>query len=153
MDLTELQLPSDKEQLHKHVQLPGLSLRVDNITTTYALITSHSALPGSACLKQWKFSGKFLGKEAAEKTLDEFVSGVLSCCGPKNFVIGSDTIVYEHYHKDCSLGLNFTMLFLNEDFQQHYCAHFGTEVKPPARPSLSVKPISIGLINAYHEPM
>ena len=130
VDLAELKLPSDKEQLHK--QLPGLSMRVDNIITTYVLITSHSVLPGSTCLEEWKFSEKFLGRQAAEKTLDVFVSGVLSCCGPKSFVIGSDTTVNEHHHKDCSLGLNFTMLFFNEDFQQHYCAHFGTEVNPPA---------------------
>ena len=40
VDLAELQLPCNKEQLHK--QLPGLSLRVDNITSTYALIVLRS---------------------------------------------------------------------------------------------------------------
>ena len=129
VDLAELQLPSDKERLHK--QLPGVSLRVANITTTYVLITSHSVLPGSTCLEQWRFSETFLGRQAAEKTLNEFVSGMISCCGPKSFVIPSGTVADEHHHKDCSLGLNFTMLFLNEDFQQHYCTHFGEKVKPP----------------------
>ena len=129
VDITELQLPISREQLHR--QLSGLSLRVNDITTTYALITCHSVLPGSASLNQWKFSEKFLGRQATEKTLDEYVSGMISCCGPDSFVIPSDTVATEHYGNDCSLGLNFTVLFLNEDFKQHYCAHYGTDVKPP----------------------
>jgi hypothetical protein len=129
LDLAELQLPCDTEQLHK--QLPGLSLRVDSITTSYALITSHSALPGSAaCLREWRFSEKFLGPQVAEMALDEFVTGVVSCCGQNSFTIPSDTVANEHHREDCTLGLNFTMLFLNKDFQQHYRSHFGMEAKP-----------------------
>lgn len=57
---------------------------------------------------------------------------MVSCCGPKSFVIPSETVANEHHHKDCSLGLNFTMLFLNEEFQRHYHAHLGVKAKPPA---------------------
>ena len=125
-------LPLDVERLHK--LLPGLSLRVNNITTTYALITCHSVIPGSVHLKQWKFSETFLGRELAQKTLDEFVSSVVSCCGPDSFVTPGPTAVIEHAGKDCKLGLNFTMFFLNEKFKQHlvYCAHYGSQIRPPA---------------------
>ena len=90
--------------------------------------------PGSTFLKEWNFSEKFLGRQAAEKTLNEFVVGVVSCCGPNSIVIEGGTIVRAHRNtEDCDLGLNFTMLFLNEHFQQHYCTHFGTQIKPPVK--------------------
>ena len=68
VDLAELQLPiSDKEQLHE--QLPGLTLRVDNVTTTYVLITSHSVLPGSGKWKTRK-AGTGTGTEIRKRSSD-----------------------------------------------------------------------------------
>ena len=120
-------LPLDVQQRNK--QFPGLA-KVKNITTTYALVTCHSLIPGSAYLKQWKFSEASLGSTVAKRTLNKFVSGVVSCCGKDSFLTPGATAGVEHGGGICNLGLNFTILFLNERFKQEYCAHYGFQPKP-----------------------
>ena len=126
--LSGLSLPLEDKQLHQF--LPGLSLRVKDIQTEYVLVTTHSLIPKSSDLSLWKFSDEFLG---ARKTLDKYVSGVVSCCGEESgFVIPGSTTALEHRGKKCNLGLNFTMLYLNEKFKQHYCAQYGNQPNPPS---------------------
>ena len=115
----------------RNQQLPGLS-KVHNITTPYALITCHSVVPGSTDLSRWKFSETFLGDSVAKMTLEEFVGGVVSCCGKNSFLTPGPTAVCEHGGDECNLGLNFTVLFLNENFKQQYCTRYTSCVKPPS---------------------
>ena len=121
-------LPLDRKQLDQ--RLPGLSLVLKSIPPTeYALVTTHSLIPKSSNLSLWKFSEEFLG---AKKTLDKYVSGMVSCCGQESgFIIPGPTTAREHGGKMCNLGLNFTVLFLNEKFKQHYCAQYGNQPNPP----------------------
>ena len=117
---------------HLHRKLPGLSLKVTNVPTEYALVTTHSLIPNSSDLNLWKFSDEFLGTFLAKKTLDKYVSGVVSCCGKESgFIVSGPTTALEHRGKKCNLGLNFTILFLNEKFKQHYCAHYANPPNPP----------------------
>ena len=120
-------LPLDSKQLDQ--QLPGLSLMKSVPTTEYALVTTHSLIPKSSHLSLWKFSEEF---PVARKALDKYVSATVSCCGEESgFVIPGPTTAREHGGKMCNLGLNFTVLFLNEKFKQHYCTHYGSQPNPP----------------------
>ena len=123
-----LSLPLDGKQLHQ--QLPGLTQRVKDVQTEYFLLTTHSLIPNSSDLNLWKFSDDFLG---CKKTLDKYVSGIISCCGEESgFVIPGPTTAREHRDKKCKLGLNFTILFLSERFvKQHYLAHYTNHPNPP----------------------
>ena len=70
-------LPLDgTDSRHLHRKLPGVSLKVTNVPTKYALVTAHSLIPNSSYLNLWKFSDEFLGTFLAKKTLDKYVSGV-----------------------------------------------------------------------------
>ena len=125
--LNGLRLPLDFQQLHQ--LLPGLTLRVKDMQTEYLLVTTHSLIPKSSDLRLWKFPDEFI---SAKKTLDKYVSGALSCCGEESgFIIPGSTTALEHRGKKCNLGLNFTVLFLNEKFKQHYCAQYGSQPNPP----------------------
>lgn len=120
----------DKEQCKR--QFPGLS-KVESITTNYALITCHSLIPDSSHLGLWKFSEAFLGPNAAKKPLNKFVSGIISCCGKDSFLTQGTTAVVKHEDDRCNLGLNITVLFLNERFKTAYCTSFpGAQAKPPS---------------------
>ena len=112
--------------------IPGLSLRVRNVSTEYVLVTTHSLIPKSSYLNLWKFSEEFLGPHVAKKTLGKYVSGMVSCCGEESgFIIPGPTTAREHGGKKCNLGLNFTVLFLNEKFKEQYCTHYGSQPNPP----------------------
>lgn len=125
--LNGLSLPLEDKQLHQ--LLPGLSLRVKDIQTEFALVTTHSLISKSSDLNLWKFSDESLGR----KTLDKYVVGVVSCCGEESgFVLPGSTTALEHRGKKCNLGLNFTLLLLNEKFKQHYCAQYGNQPNPPS---------------------
>ena len=52
--LNGLSLPLEDKQLHQ--LLPGLSLRVKDIQTEFALVTTHSLISKSSDLNLWKFS-------------------------------------------------------------------------------------------------
>ena len=120
-------LPLDRQRLHQ--LLPGLTLRVKDIQTEYVLVTTHSLIPKSSDLSLWKFPDEFIN---TKKTLDKYVSGIVSCCGEESgFIIPGSTTALEHRGKKCNLGLNFTVLYLNEKFKNHYCAQYGNQPNPP----------------------
>ena len=125
---------------------PGL-YKVETITTNFAMVTCHSLIPDSYHLNKWKFSESFLGRQVAKKTLSEFVTGMISCCGEKSFLTPGPTTAKPHGGENCNLGLNCTVLFLNEKFKQHYTSHYGSP------PSLDVSPCNtsrtISLIHRY----
>lgn len=126
--LSGLSLPMDGNQLYR--QFPGLTLRVKDIQTEYILLTTHSLIPSSSDLSNWKFSDDFPG---CKKTLDKYVVGVISCCGEESgFIIPGPTTAREHRDKICKLGLNFTILFFSEKFvKQNYLTQFANQPNPP----------------------
>lgn len=117
LDFTEFFTDREKSNL----PFPGLQ-RVTKLPTKYVLCTSHSKIPGSDHLSEWRFSSEYLNKSKEEDTLSlaNYVRGVWSCCGKDSFVEPGDTVAFKHPEKSCKFGLNVTLLFLNEHFEQDF---------------------------------
>ena len=117
------ELSTDPEKTSS-LQFPGLSRKVAELPTKYVLCTSHSKIPGHDHLREWRFSSEYLKEEKVDEkdtlSLANYVSGVWSCCGNDSFVEPGDTVAFEHHKKSCKLGLNVTLLFLNERFERDF---------------------------------
>ena len=101
-------------------RLPGLK-KAGEIKSKYALLTCHSIIPGSEeSFKtiSWSMRSKATGSAKSPK-LNGFVSGAISCCGEKSLFGPGEYSLREHRNRECDLGLDFTLLFLDSKFESY----------------------------------
>ena len=104
--------------------LPSLQKLSSPPETRYALLTCHHIIPDlqEATQDGWRlWVGP--GKNLLVHELKSLVCGAVSCCG-EDGVISSGTlrskmpILVSHQGERCELNLDFTMLFLNQNFEK-----------------------------------
>ena len=112
------------EEFHAH--LPGLRpmrkySEYGSIQTSYILITCHHVIPGMSYLNGWKLKVG-LGKDRLK--LLGLVCGAVSCCGENGLIssgplkpMKEKAVFSPHLNSCCSLDLDFTILFLNLEFE------------------------------------
>ena len=127
------------EKLHTH--LPGLRPMKEypkeygSVETSYILITCHRVIPGMSYLKGWALEVG-LGKSRLKSPLKHLVCGAVSCCGENGLISSGPQkptketpVSYPHQNDHCSLGLDFTILFLNLAFEK--IVKKGAQTEPP----------------------
>ena len=94
-----------------------------SLQTSYVLITCHHIIPGMSHLKGW-YLDLGLGKK---HRLESIVCRVVSCCGEDGIISsGSNPTddqqelfsAHQNSPDSCYINLDFSMLFLNEKFQE-----------------------------------
>ena len=129
------------EKLHTH--LPGLRPIKEypkvygSVKTSYILITCHRVIPGMSYLKGWSLDVG-IEKSISKSLLEHLVCGAVSCCGENGFISGGplkpdeETSVFSpHQNGRCLLDLDFTILFLNPEFEKHVLNRKGVHTEPP----------------------
>ena len=108
-----------------------------SVQTRYMLITCHHTIPGMSYLNGWRL---VVGLGKTPKTfnrLQDLVCGAVSCCGENGFISSGPLqptekapVFSSHLNKRCCLGLDFTILFLNQAIEKFVSNRRGVQTKP-----------------------
>ena len=117
----EFNVPHTELQVH----LPSLQKLKSPPETPYALLTCHHTIPNLQSVKQGGWGLHVgSGKKVVHK-LDGLVCGAVSCCGEDGVIsTGANKsseyvgVQAPHQNECCMLNLDFTMLFLNQNFEK-----------------------------------
>ena len=101
---------------------PGLQKLKAPPETSYALLTCHHTIPdgSTTSLQGWNI---VVGPGKKTQRLDAIVCGAVSCCGEDGIISFSSkksdvAVLLPHQTGCCKLKLDFTILFLNQNFER-----------------------------------
>lgn len=117
--------------------LPGIR-KAGKLETTCAILVCHRIVPGICAGEppgvENHLAGGILYYKGREYKLDEIVSGSVSCCGMDSVIGPGDTMLREPHlvtnptRNNCTIGLDFTLLFLLKKFIYHLTIELGLEL-------------------------
>lgn len=120
--------------------LPGIR-KAGTLETTCAILVCHSIIPGicsgNPAGVQNHLTGGILFYKGCSFELDKIVSGSVSCCGMDSIIGPGDNVLQTPHvttnsgRNYCTLGLDFTLLFLKNEFVKNEIASSSMLINVP----------------------